>query len=342
MNLSNEEKKDIVKNCKEAKKKGIEAKMFCDAVGVPERSFHHWKASDNKDKTKIDKRGRKTSPKNKLSRDERKEVVNLLLKKEWADLSPIEIYYKHLDEEGKIIASPSTFYRIARQENLLTKRTKTSVKSPLNRDTPHLMTTGPNQVWSWDVSQIRSDIRYQRFYLYVIIDIWSRFVVGWILENHEKTEYAINMWKDALEQQYINGKDLINHSDNGSIMTSGEMLKFIEDVEMVDSYSRSGVSDDNPFSESLFGTIKTFRSFPRKFSDIKKGREYFEKYFNEYNYTYKHSGIQFITPAERHYGEEAKVLKLRNKIIMDFYENNSHRYSKQPKQFKPIKEVRVS
>lgn len=328
-------------DCQTANEKGIPTKEYCNAVDVPERSLHHWKKI-NLDNKESGQRGRKTSPSNKLSVNERKKAKDLLLKKEWVDHSPREIYYKQLDEKSEIIASPATLYRIAKKDGLLTKRAKTGTRSPLNRETPHLMATGPNQVWSWDVTQIRTNIRYKRFYLYAIIDIWSRFVVGWLLEDHEKTEFAIGMWKKALEQQYITGKDLVNHKDNGSIMTSKEMIKFVEDAKMIDSYARAGVSDDNPYSESLFGTIKNFRSFPGRFCDIEIGCNYFEKYFHEYNYTYKHSGIQFITPGERHYGEEKKILDQRNKIIMDFYNKNSHRYSQRPKQFEPIVEVRIN
>ena len=281
-------------------------------------------------------------PKNKLSPKEKDEVIRVLLKSEWADYSPREIYYKLIDEEQRIIASPSTFYRLAKSENLLTRRTKTSAKRCLNREKPVLVSIGPNQIWSWDVSQIKSDVRSVRYYLYVIIDIWSRFVVGWTLEEHEKTELAIEMWKGALEDQCISGQGLINHKDNGSIMTSHEMIKFVKDVQLVDSYSRAGVSDDNPFSESLFGTIKTFRTFPDSFPCLKSGREYFIKYFDDYNHTFKHSGIQFLTPAERHSGEEIKILDLRNKTIADFFLNNPHRYAKSPKKFKPILEVTIN
>lgn len=247
-----------------------------------------------------------------------------------------------MDEENRIIASPSTFYRVAKTEDLLTKRIKVGTKKPLNRETPHLLATGPNQVWSWDVSQIRSESRSARFYLYTIIDIWSRFVVGWVLEDHEKTELAIVMWKDALQDQFITGQGLTNHKDNGGIMTSIEMVKFVEDAQMVDSYSRAGVSDDNPFSESLFGTIKTFRTFPGSFLDLKTGRDYFKGYFHDYNFTYKHSRIQFITPAEKHYGEEENILNLRNKMIIDFQKNNPHRYTRPPKKFSPILKVTIN
>lgn len=241
-----------------------------------------------------------------------------------------------------ILASVSTFYRIAKGANLLTKRSKTGVLRPLNREKPHLVATGPNQVWSWDVSQIRSDTRSVRFYLYVIVDIWSRLVVGWRLEEHEQTELAIGLWKDALEKQCISGKGLTNHKDNGAIMTSKEMIKFVKDAEMVDSYSRAGVSDDNPFSESLFGTVKTFRTFPGHFTDLEAGRKYFEGYFEDYNCTYKHSRIQFITPAERHYGEEQKILDLRNSLMAKFYSSNPHRYTKRAKKFSPIVEVKIN
>jgi transposase InsO family protein len=166
--------------------------------------------------------------------------------------------------------------------------------------------------------------------------------VGWKLEDHEKSEHAIKMWKEALENQQITGKGLTNHKDNGSIMRSDEMIKFVTDAQMIDSYSRAGVSDDNPFSESLFGTIKTFRTFPGSFVSLDEGRKYFGQYFHDYCYFYKHSRIQFITPAERHYGDEEKILNKRNQSINDFYQNNSHRYSKGAKTFYSIAVVNIN
>jgi putative transposase len=270
------------------------------------------------------------------------EIVNVLLRPKWSDISPREIYYRLLDEEQTLVASVSSFYRVARDKKLLTKRTKASTGTKLNRETPHLVATGPNQVWSWDVTQIQSSDRLNRFYLYVIVDIWSRFVVGWALEEHEKSTHAIDMWKKALETQVISGKGLTNHKDNGSIMRSDDMIKFVHDAEMIDSYSRAGVSDDNPFSESLFRTIQYFRNFPGSFDDVYQGRKYFEAYFKEYNFTHKHSGIQFLEPATRHYGEEPKVLDNRNAVVLDFYQKNRHRYSKQAKRFTPIIEVKIN
>ena len=270
------------------------------------------------------------------------DVKNAILNPKVSDLSPREIYYKILDEENKIIASVSTFYRIAKKENLLTKRIKTTSKNVLNREKPVLKATGPNQVWSWDVSQISSTTRNIKFYLYVIIDIWSRLVVGWKLEDHEETEHAIEMWKIALESQQVTGEGLTNHKDNGSIMRSNEMLKFVRDVGMIDSYSRAGVSDDNPFSEAFFRTIKYFRNYPKFFEKIEIGRIYFSSYFNEYNYENRHSGIQFVTPAQRHYGEEEKIHKTRNKTIELFYNKNAHRYTVKPKYYFQEKEVTIN
>ena len=282
------------------------------------------------------------SPANKLKPAERKEIVDALLRPAWADISPREIYYRLLDDEQTLIASVSSFYRVARDKNLLTKRTKTSTGTKLNRETPHLVASGPNQVWSWDVTQIETLNRLNRFYLYVIIDIWSRFVVGWTLEEHEKSAHAIAMWKQALETQAITGKGLTNHKDNGGIMRADDMIKFVRDAEMVDSYSRAGVSDDNPFSESLFRTIQYFRDFPGSFDELEQGRQYFESYFKDYNFTHKHSGIQFLEPATRHYGEESKVLDSRNAVVQEFYLKNRHRYSNKPQQFTPIIEVKIN
>lgn len=145
-----------------------------------------------------------------------------------------------------------------------------------------------------------------------------------------------------MENQLISGNGLVNHKDNGAIMRSKEMIKFVRDAEMIDSYSRAGVSDDNPFSESLFRTIKYFRDYPASFETIELGRTYFGPYFIDYNYTHRHSGIQFLFPASRHYGDEVNILNLRNSIIQKFVTQNSHRYSSKEKVFKPIIEVKIN
>jgi len=311
---------------------------------VPERTLYYWKEkTDQKEKATVLPILKKiVPPANKLKLSEKKEIVSALLRPEWVDLSPREIYYKLLDEEGSVLGSISTFYRIARDKNILVRRTKKSGSKKLNREKPILAAQRPNEVWSWDVSQILSTRRSERYYLYVIVDIWSRYVVGWCLEPCEKSDFAIQMWKTALEDQLISGNGLTNHKDNGAIMTSKEMIKFVHDAKMIDSYSRAGISDDNPFSESLFSTIKYFRDFPEYFDDLTAGREYFEQYFIDYNFTHRHSGIQFLTPASRHHGDEEKILNFRNKVIQDFHKINSHRYSKSPKIFKPIKEVKIN
>lgn len=322
-------------------------KELSEAVGASERSLFYWRAKESlpADLLASSKLAPKirNAPPNKLSAIERRSVIEVLHRPAWIDFSPRELYYKLLDEEGIILASISTFYRIAHAENILTKRSKTGQSgTKLNREMPHLVALAPNEIWSWDVSQIKSRIRTKRYYLYVIIDIWSRYVVGWRLEDHEQSDHAIGMWKDALEAQCISGAGLTNHKDNGAIMTSHEMTKFVKDAQMIDSYSRAGVSDDNPFSEAFFRTIKYFRNFPEIFETLEEGRIYFKKYFSDYNDEFRHSGIQFLSPSERHFGEEAVILSTRNSIIQAFYAEMNHRYSSLPKIFEPIKEVRIN
>lgn len=322
---------------------GVEVKSFCGAFGISERTLYYWKRDvDPEGKILLKVREKANPPVNKLNLEERHAVAAELLRPAWSDLSPREIYYKLLDEENRVVASVSTFYRVAREKDLLAYRSKAKKGQALNRIKPVLMAIGPNEIWSWDVSQISTFRRSERYYLYVIMDIWSRFVVAWTLESHEKSEIAIQLWQSALENQLISGKGLTNHKDNGSIMTSKEMIKFVRDAEMVDSYSRAGVSDDNPFSESLFRTIKYFRDFPEYFEAIEIGREYFSSYFKDYNYTHRHSGIQFLYPASRHYGDEVNILKQRNNTIQEFVNQNGHRYSSKEKIFKPIIEVKIN
>ncbi len=322
---------------------GIEVKDFCNAFGLSARTLFYWKL-DFLPSGRLKKKPEKPRkpPANKLTVTERKEVITELLRSDWSDLSPREIYYRLLDEENRIVASVSTFYRLARCQNLLSRRSKCSQGLALNREKPVLSAMGSNEIWSWDVSQISSFRRVERYYLYVIMDIWSRFVIGWVLERNEKTDIAIQLWKKALEDQHLTGKDLINHKDNGAIMTSTEMVKFVRDAQMIDSYSRAGVSDDNPFSESLFRTIKYFRDFPEYFNSQEEGQSYFSKYFQDYNFSHRHSGIQFLFPASRHYGDEKSILGQRNLIIEEFAGQNSHRYSTKQKIFQPIMEVRIN
>lgn len=332
-------RKNILEQAVELKSKNVSFETFAAAMNIAPRSLYYWQKQSG---ASLTEKKPKSPPANKLKPEEKKEIMNALLRPNWSDISPREIYYRLLDEEQTLIASVSSFYRIARDKNLLTKRTKATRGTKLNRQTPHLIATGANQVWSWDVTQIQTSNRLKRLYLYVIIDIWSRFVVGWVLMDHEKSTHAIAMWKQALEAQAVTGKGLINHKDNGAIMRSEEMIKFVHDAEMIDSYSRAGVSDDNPFSESLFRTIQYFRDFPGSFEDVHQGRLYFESYFKDYNFTHKHSGIQFLEPATRHYGEEPKVLDQRNAVVEEFYLKNRHRYSKKPKQFNPTIEVNIN
>lgn len=332
-------RKNILEQAIELKSKEVSFEDFAGAMRIAPRSLYYWQKHANA--LPIETKP-KSAPANKLKPEEREEIVNALLRPSWSDISPREIYYRLLDEEQTLIVSVSSFYRVARDKNLLTKRTKTSNGTKLNRETPHLVALGPNQVWSWDVTQIKTFNRLNRLYLYVIVDIWSRFVVGWTLEEHEKSAPAIEMWKHALETQAINGKGLINHKDNGGIMRSDEMIKFVHDAKMVDSYSRAGVSDDNPFSESLFRTIQYFRDFPGSFEDVLQGRLYFATYYKEYNFTHKHSGIQFLEPATRHYGEESKVHDQRNAVVQEFHVKNRHRYSSKPKTFIQIIEVKIN
>lgn len=314
---------------------------FSEAMCISVRVLFYWR-KEAKSENPFKTQKKKKEPQNKLKPEVKKEIVEVLSRKEWGDYSPREIYYKLLDEESKIIASISSFYRVARAENLMVRRSNVTSGLKLNRETPHLLALNPNEVWSWDVSQIASTSKLVRYYLYVIIDIWSRYVVCWKLEDCEQTDHAIQLWKEALESQVITGKGLVNHKDNGSIMTAEAMIKFVRNAEMVDSYSRAGISDDNPFSESLFRTIKYFRDYPNYFESLEEGRVYFKKYFNDYNFEFRHSGIQFISPGDRHYGEESKILEQRNKVIIEFYKANSNRYSDTHKIFTPIKEVKIN
>jgi putative transposase len=292
-------------------------------LGVTVRTVERWEKDDGL----IDKRKQAIHlPANKLSEDERNMLLTIANSKMYQNLPPCKIV-PMLADEGCYIASESTFYRILQAENQLTHR-------QLSRPTKHhkpdaYEATAANQVWSWDISYLPTQVRGLYFYLYMIVDIFSRKIVGWSVHEEESSEYAAKLIKQACLDEKINQEQLVLHSDNGSPMKGATMLAMLQTLGVLPSFSRPSVSDDNPYSEALFKTLKYHPTFPKwtKFADINEARAWCEKFVTWYNQAHMHSALKFLTPLQRHNGEDKAILNKRHIIYQTAKKQNPERWS---------------
>lgn len=302
---------------------GAAKRNACELLGVSMRTIERWEKSNGL----IDKRKQAIHlPANKLSEEERSMVLTIANSKTYQNLPPCKIV-PMLADEGRYIASESSFYRVLRAENQLTHRQS-------NRPTKHhkpdaYEATGPNQVWSWDISYLPTQVRGLYFYLYMIVDIFSRKIVGWNVHEVESSEHAARLIKQACLDEKISRDQIVLHSDNGASMKGVTMLAMLQVLGVLPSFSRPSVSDDNPYSESLFKTLKYHPTFPRweKFSDINAARIWCEKFAAWYNETHLHSALKFTTPLQRHNGEDATIRHKRNLVYQMAKKQNPERWS---------------
>ena len=245
-----------------------------------------------------------------LSVDERLKVLHLLYDARFVDASPAEVHATLLDE-GLHVASVSTMYRILRSQHAV--RERRAVTRHPTYVKPELVATGPRQVWSWDITKIRGPERRVWFHLYVILDIFSRKAVGWMLAGHESGSLAEQFIADTLEKEDIvaGAGTLTLHSDRGTSMRSKTVAELLSDIGVSKSHSRPRTSNDNPFSESQFKTMKYCPFFPGSFASLAEGREFFRLFFGWYNDEHHHSGIAMLTPSTVHSGGVDKVLAVR-------------------------------
>jgi transposase InsO family protein len=252
--------------------------------------------------------------------------LGIINKPEFADLVPAQIVLK-LADQGKYLASESTIHRILKEEKM--NRHKRSSKMPVKREAPTHIATAPNQVWTWDITWLNALIKGQYYKLYLIVDMFSRLIVGYEVWETKKAEYAEYLIKKTTLAQGIVGKPLVLHADNGSPMKAATFLATLEKLGIQNSFSRPRVSNDNPYSESLFKTMKYRPKYPFKgFASLEEARKWVQKFVHWYNYTHLHSGINFITPYQRHYGLDKEIMQNRIKIYEEAKAKNPERWSK--------------
>ena len=263
------------------------------------------------------------TPTRALSAEERNAVLVQLNSQRFADQSPRQVYARLLDE-GDYLCSVRTMYRIL-EDNQSTRERRNQLKHP-DYQKPELLATAPNEVWSWDITKLKGSEKWTYYYLYVILDIYSRCVVGWMLADRESACLAKQLMETTIEKQNVQDEQLIIHSDRGPSMTSHSVAQLLSSLGVTKSHSRPYVSNDNPFSESQFKTMKYRPEFPKRFGSYEDALQFCRGFFQWYNDEHYHSGIGLLTPSSLHYGQAEEITNARNRTLHSAWAKTPERF----------------
>lgn len=304
-------------------------------LGLSIRTYQRWK----KDTTLEDKR--KGSPRkvgNKLSEAEREAVIRAACAPEYKDLTPHQIVAE-LASKGVYIASESSFYRLMREQDMIKHRSKSRV--PVARKAPvERLATGKNQLYSWDITYLGTQVKGIYYYLYLIMDVWSRYIVGWSVHESESEIYSKQLLEETIKKH--NAYGVVVHSDNGSPMRNGNVLILFQKLGVTASFSRPRVSTDNAYSESLFKTLKYQIDYPEKFDRIEDSIVWIGDFINWYNNEHTHSSIKYVTPKQRHTDEDIEILEKRKNTYTKAKKKHPQRWSKNIRDWSKETDVKLN
>jgi putative transposase len=258
-----------------------------------------------------------------LDAQEKERVVETLCSERFVDRSPAEVVHTLLDE-GEYMCSERTMYRVLAERQAVKERRAQRTHPKHAR--PELVATAPNDVWSWDISKLRTTTKWTYLYLYVLLDLFSRYVVGWMIARAESAAFAKLLIEESVSKHGIAPGTLVLHSDRGSPMISKTLAQLLADLDVARSFNRPHTSNDNPFSESHFKTAKYHPSYPGKFATLEDGLAWGRSFFPWYNHEHKHSGIAFLTPADVYYGRAGERLAGRDAVMQAAYAEHRDRF----------------
>ena len=324
----------------EACNAGARLEAACEILKLSPRTVQRWREDGD---VKADGRltvAQERVPANRLSANDRQVILEVVNRPEFASKSPSQIV-PALADQGEYFASESTFYRVLRAEKQLAHRGK--AKKPKHSRPQPLVATGPNQVWSWDITYLATTVVGIFFYLYIMMDVFSRKIVGWDIYDEQTSENADKVFNKAHLRENIGDKELVLHSDNRSPMKGATLLATLQRLGVVPSFSRPSVSNDNPYSESLFKTCKYHPGFPEKpFESTEKAREWVAGFVHWYNEEHLHSGIRFVTPGSRHRCEDQVILEHRKVVYEAAKAAHPERWSQSTRNWDQIESVTLN
>ena len=296
----------------------VGVKAACSALNVARASFYRARQSQGKPAPR-------KAPPRALSSGERSRVLDALHSERFVDRSPAEAWATLLDE-GTYLCSMRTMYRILEAHQEVRER-RNQLRHP-NYSKPQLLATAPNQVWTWDITKLLGPAKWTYFYLYVIMDIFSRYTVGWMVAQRESASLAERLIEATFEKEAIEPDQLLIHADRGPSMTSKTVAHLMADLGITKSHSRPYTSTDNPFSESQFRTMKYRPGFPDRFGCLSDATAFGQVFFNWYNFEHRHSGIGYLTPAAVHHGLTDTINAERHLALQRAYDANPERFVK--------------
>ena len=261
-----------------------------------------------------------------LSEAERAEVLDVLHQERFVDQAPASIYANLLDE-GRYLCSVPTMYRVLGAENEVHERRRQATHPAMVK--PELLATGPNEIWSWDITKLLGPEKWTYFHLYVVIDIFSRYVVGWLLASRETAQLAERLLGETIRKQNVGVDQLTIHADRGTSMASKPVALLLADLGVTKSHSRPHCSNDNPYSEAHFKTLKYRPEFPGRFGSIEDGRAFCQRFFRWYNHEHRHSGLGFHTPAAVHFSYAEGIQAERVRVLQAAYVAHPERFVRQ-------------
>jgi putative transposase len=317
--------------------RGVRLSAVCQRLGVSARTVQRWRRPETAEDGRC---GPRQQPANRLTQAERRHLLDVANSEEFRDLSPQQIV-PTLADRGRYVASESSFYRVLREAKQLAHRGKAKPRT-MRAKAEHLASR-PCQVWSWDISYLRGPIRGAFFYLYLVVDLFSRRIMGWDVHEEESMDLSSALIRRTCQENELDPAGLVLHSDNGGPMKGSTMLATLQWLGIIPSFSRPRVSDDNPFSEALFRTLKYRPCFPDKpFASLEEARTWVARFVAWYNGQHRHSGIRFVTPDERHFGREETVLARRHALYERARKRHPERWTRATRNWTPAGPVHLN
>jgi putative transposase len=310
----------------------VGTKSACKAFGISRAGLYR-RREINAAPRLVKKR---SAPPRALSEPEKQDVLEILHSERFQDMAPHEVYATLLDEE-RYLCSIRTMYRIL-EENTEVKERRNQLRHP-DYKKPELLATGPNQVWSWDITKLLGPVKWSYFHLYVILDIFSRYVVGWMVAPCESATLAKQLIGETCSKQNIQKEQLTIHADRGSSMKSKPVAFLMADLGITKTHSRPYTSDDNPFSEAQFKTLKYRPDFPDRFGCIEDARQFCRAFFPWYNNEHKHTGINLLSPTDVHHGEAESIIASRQIVLNTAYALHPERFVRKMPEHKPMQQA---
>ena len=331
-----EQRRRVLELIAEAVASGARQRAACRELGLDVRTVQRWRAGSTED----GRSGPLSRPSNSITEQQRQHVLALLTSPRFRELSPKQVV-PTLADEGVYMVSEATMYRLLREERLLSHRENSRPRS--HHRPAELVAGAPNTVWCWDITYLRAPVRGTFFYLYLLEDLYSRRIVGWQVLDCESAEAAALLVERTCAELNVDSSKLHLHSDNGGPMKGATMLATLQRLGVVASFSRPRVSDDNPFPESLFRTLKYRPGFPnRPFRDIEEARQWVSGFARWYNEQHLHSALNFVTPNDRFFGRDAAILAARHLVYQRARRRHPERWTTETRDWSPAPAVTLN